>query len=50
MTLQENISTYISGIVVSLLLLLVPSTAGAKDNDTEAKTTVYRSLTVLPYR
>lgn len=37
MTLQENISTYISGIVVSLLLLLVPSTAGAKDNDTEAK-------------
>lgn len=37
MTLHENISTYISSIAVSLLLLILPSTAAAKGNDDAAK-------------
>lgn len=36
MTLQENISTYISSIAVSLLLLLIPCTSLAKKGNTQA--------------
>lgn len=37
MTLQENISTYISSIAVSLLLLLFPCTSLAKKGNTKAE-------------
>lgn len=36
MTLQENISTYISGIAVSLLMLFVPNAAQAKSGNMAA--------------